>query len=339
VRLFLDEEDSPGLSKKQKIIYGYGGAGAAVVVIGFLFAFLGFGSTGLSMIIMGVLMGIIPYGILIFLKSRYKNEIENQFPLFLKGLAESKRGGMTLIEAFDSAKNSDYGRLNEGIEEAHNQLTWGIPFTEVMDRFREEMSESTVINQSTSIILQSFKSGGDITQTIESVAEDASRLRTAVEEKNSKLKQQLLVMYVIFFLFIGITIGIYVILNQMVGFGSEGGGALENMGEVLGTGGNEVKYCTRGISLSTPLCTLADTLNFIPGGIDPASQQAASQNYDQMAYYKSLLFTTLIVQAVSTSAVAGKIIDGKAAAGIKHAIVMMLIGSVVFLLTVGQMGV
>jgi archaellum biogenesis protein FlaJ (TadC family) len=339
MKLFLDEDDGPGMSKKQKIIYGYGGAGIGVVIIGFLFAILGFGSTGLSMIIMGVLMAIIPYGILSFLKSRYKDEIENQFPLFLKGLAESKRGGMTLIEAFDSAKNSDYGRLNQPIDEAHNQLTWGIPFTEVMDRFREEMSESTVINQSTSIILQSFRSGGDITETIESVAEDASRLRTAVEEKNSKLKQQLLVMYVIFFLFVGITIGIYVILNQMVGFGQEGGGALENMGEVLGTGGGTVRYCTEGFSLSTPFCTLAETLNFIPANVDPTSTEAISQNYDQMAYYKALLFSTLMVQAASTSAVAGKIIEGKAAAGIKHAIVMMLVGSVVFMTIIGQAGV
>lgn len=342
MKIFLEEEDSPGLTKKQKIIYGYGGAGIGVVIIGFMFAFAGFGSTALSMIILGVLMAAIPYGIISFLKSRYRDEIENQFPLFLKGLAESKRGGMTLIESFNSAKNSDYGRLNEAVEEAHNQLTWGVPFTEVMERFRLEMKESTVINQSTSIILQSFRSGGDITETIESVAEDASRLRKAVEEKNSKLKQQLLVMYVIFFLFVAISIGIYFILDQMVGFGTEGGGALSNMGEVLGTGSGEneqVKYCTESFSLSTPLCTLAETFNFIPADVNPVSQEAANMNYDQMAYYKSLLFSTLFIQAISTSAVAGKIINGKAAAGIKHAIIMMLVGSIVFLAIIGPAGV
>jgi archaellum biogenesis protein FlaJ (TadC family) len=339
LKLFLEEKDSPGLSKKKKIIYGYAGSGAAVIIIGLLFGLLGFGSTGLSMVIMGFLMAVIPYGILSFLRTRYKDEIESQFPLFLKGLAESKRGGMTLLEAFDSAKNSDYGRLNEPVKEAHNQLTWGIPFTEVMDRFRREMKDSTVINQSTSIILQSFKSGGDITETIESVAEDASRLRTAVEEKNSKLKQQLLVMYVIFFLFVGITLGVYVILDQMVGFGQEGGGALSNMGEVIGTGSEESQYCFDRISPSTPFCTLSETLGFIPADINPSSQEAIDSNYDQMAYYKALLFSTLMIQAASTSAVAGKIINGKAAAGIKHAIVMMVVGSLVFFTIIGPAGV
>lgn len=332
------KEGPDGETKKDQIIkYSAAGGGLLAIIGVLLYVALG-PQAGGSVIIFGVIAAVLPYGILSFLENRRIKEMEDQFPAFLNGLAESKRGGMTLLDAFESAKNTDYGTLNDEVEQVYNELSWGIPFPEVMERFSERVEESTVMQNSISIIIQSFQSGGNITHTIDSVADEAATLRNIVKEKNSQLKQQMMIMYVIYLLFIGITIGLYIMLDQLMGFGTQGGGAFSNINELTGSGQN-IKYCTGNIPAAQPFCQISQIFGFTPADVTLGSERARNYSYGKMAYYKSLLFTMLMIQGVATSAVAGKITQGKAAAGIKHAMVMIPLAYIAFMTIVAPIGV
>ncbi|QGA80253.1 type II secretion system F family protein [Candidatus Nanohalobium constans] len=340
---FTDDEYEPGYSIEQKVIYGSLGIGGGITITGMMIYFLGSVRVGGALLILGMIAGLLPYGVLSFLKNRAVREMENQFPSFLNDLAESKRGGMTILKAFESAKDTDYGRLNSEVEKVHTDLTWGIPFPEVMERFSKRMKASPVIQESLSIIIQSFQSGGNITDTIESVAENASDLKEVLQSKRSQLKQQLFIMYIIYFLFIGITIGIYVMLSQLLGLGSQEAGALQGIGEVLGGDGGSAgptNFCGKDILAARPFCSTAKIFGFIPTNItDLGSSYATKYAYGKMAYYKSLLFTMLMVQGMCTAAVSGQISEGSPSAGVKHAIIMMPIAFIVFMLVLRPMGV
>lgn len=330
----LPNQDSFKDQAKQYALIG----GISLIVIGILlFNFIG-AQIGGSLMILGIISIVLPYGLFSFMRNRKISEMEDQFPAFLNGLAESKRGGMTLLDAFESAQNTDYGRLNGEVEQVYNELSWGIPFPEVMERFSERVDDSTVMQNSISIIIQSFKSGGNITHTIDSVADEASTLRNIVKQKNSQLKQQMMIMYLIYLLFIGITIGLYFLLDMLLGMGSAGGGAFSNIGDLTG-GGSTIKYCTGNIAAAQPFCQIAKVFGFIPADVALGSSEAQTYGYGKMAYYKALLFSMLIIQGIATSAVAGKITQGKAAAGIKHAIVMIPIAFVAFMTIVAPMGI
>lgn len=333
------EEDIPQEESKEDQIKKYSIAGGiSLAIIGLLlFSLLG-PQVGGALIILGIISSVLPYGILSFLKNRRIKEMEDQFPAFLNGLAESKRGGMTLLDSFESAHNTDYGRLNGEIEQVYNELSWGIPFPEVMERFSERVEESTVMQNSISIIVQSFRSGGNITHTIDSVADEASTLRNVVKQKNSQLKQQMMIMYVIYLLFIGITLGLYMMLDQLMGFGTQGGGAFSNISELTGSGQN-ISYCTGAMPAAQPFCEISKVFGFIPADVALGTAEASDFSYGKMAYYKSLLFTMLMVQGVATSAVAGKITQGRAVAGIKHAMVMLPLAFIAFMTIVAPVGV
>ncbi|MFB6174548.1 MAG: type II secretion system F family protein [Candidatus Nanohalobium sp.] len=327
-------------SFRQKVVEYSVSAGVGVILLGVvLYLVMGMVQLGGALFILGVMISVLPYGILSFLRNRQIKEMEGQFPAFLNGLAESKRGGMTLLDAFESAHNTDYGRLNREIDRVYNELSWGIPFPEVMERFSERVEDSAVMQNSISIIIQSFESGGNITHTIDSVADEASDLRNIVKSKNSQLKQQMMIMYMIYLLFIGITIGLYFLLDMLLGMGTQGGGAFANIGKITGSGGQSIKYCTGQIPAAIPFCQISKVFGFIPSGVNLASKTAQSMGYGKMAYYKSLLFSMLIIQGLSTSAVAGKITQGKASAGIKHAIIMIPLAFIAFMLIVAPMGV
>ncbi len=339
IDFFKEEGIEKGRSKEDKIVIGSVVAGCILIVAGMLSYIVLSPQIGGSLIILGLIVAVLPYGILSFLKNRAIREVEDQFPTFLKDLAESKRGGMTLLQAFESAKESDYGRLNREIDRIHDELTWGIPFPKVIERFSRRMDESAVIQESVSILLQSFQSGGNITKTIESIAEDSSKLRETIREKNSQIKQQILIMYVIFFLFVGITIGLYVMMAELMGLGTAQDGALENV-EFMGDDGGTENFCDGSILAAQPLCTTAQIFGFVPSDISNlGSEQAEEYSYGQMAYYKSLLFTMLMIQGMCTAAVAGQIAEGSPSAGIKHALIMIPIAFVAFMYTVGLAGV
>lgn len=339
IDFFREEEYEHGYSTEDKAVIGSVAAGALLILLGIL-TYTVAPQPGGALLLLGLIVGILPYGIISFLKNRAIREMEDQFPSFLKDLAESKRGGMTILQAFDSATETDYGRLNSEIEKIHNELTWGIPFPRVMERFSKRMADSSVIQESVSILLQSFRSGGDITKTIEAIAEDAAQLKETLQAKDSKIKQQVFIMYVIYFLFIGITIGVYTMLAQLLGLGSPGGGALQGL-DFLGAGtGGGVNYCSGDIMAAQPMCETAKLFGFVPQNVTSfTSQYATRYSYGNMAYYKSLLFAMLMVQGAATGAVAGQISEGSPSAGVKHALIMLPVAFTAFMYAVGLAGV
>lgn len=337
---FKDRSQDEGRSSKEKLIYISAIVGGSTIFTGIILYIIGLEQTGGGLFLLGLVIGTIPYGVISFFKNRAIRELEDQFPSFLKDLAESKRGGMTLLQALESAKETDYGRLNNEIEKIHNQMTWGVPFPVVMKRFSNRMEESTVIQESVSILLQSFKSGGDITKTIESIADDSAELKETIQEKNSQIKQQVFIMYIIYFLFIGITVGIYWIIAELLGLGDPGGGALGDLEFVGEESVEAVNYCAGQIAVANPLCETAQLFNFIPSNVsDLSSQFAEEYSYGNMAYYKSILFSMLMIQGICTGAVAGQISEGSPSAGIKHMLVLLPVAFIVFMLTVGSAGV
>lgn len=337
------KEDDPydkGMSTEDKAVLGSIAGGALLIFAG-MAVYVGISQQiGGSILILGLIVAVLPYGVISFLKNRAIREVEDQFPSFLKDLAESKRGGMTILQAFESAKETDYGRLNGEIEKIHNEMTWGIPLPEVMNRFSKRMDSSDVIQESISILLQSFQSGGNITKTIESIAEDSTQLKETIQKKDSMIKQQILIMYVIYFLFVGINVGIYMMLSQLLGLGSPNAGALQNTEFLGGSGGGVTNYCGGQIIYAEPLCSTAKVFGFVPGNITTfTSEYSQTFKYGQMAYYKSLLFTMLMIQGGATGAVAGQISEGSPSAGIKHAIIMIPIAFIAFMYLVGFTGV
>ncbi|MFB6116327.1 MAG: type II secretion system F family protein [Candidatus Nanosalina sp.] len=346
VNFFRNDEYEPGYSLEDKVVLASVGGGGFVALLGIVLFLSGAQRMGGLTILSSLIIGVMPYGIMSFLKNRQVNKMESQFPEFLSDLAESKRGGMTLLKSFESAMENDYGALDHQIERIYHELSWGIPFPEVMERFSRRMEDSVVIQESISIIIQSFKSGGDITGTIESVAEDSARLRNVVENKDAQLQQQLFIMYVIFFLFVGITIGIYTMLAQLLGLGTTEDGAISGISQVLGgnSGGGPTNFCNGQIAAAKPFCATSKIFGFVPanissGEVSLTSEYAVNRAYGRMAYYKALLFSMLMIQGVLTALVAGQIKEGSPSAGIKHAIIMLPIAFIAYISYVGTAGI
>lgn len=146
-------------------------------------------------------------------------------------------------------------------------------------------------------------------------------------------------MYVIYFLFTGITVGVYFLMQQLLGLGSTDPGTIDSISQLLGGGDGATNFCNGEIGYAQPFCGISQVFGFVPTDItNLASQEAEEYAYGQMAYYKSVLFSMLMIQGVCSAAVAGQISEGSPSAGVKHALIMLPLAFVAFMMIVRPMG-
>jgi len=158
---------------------------------------------------LSISIGLLPHsnaGILERSEFKKLKSYEDSFPNFLRDLAEGQKAGLTLMQALQTTSKSQYGLLTSEIRRLYNQLTWNIPIEEVLKSFSLRMKKSKTIVRAMMIIDQATKSGGNVEDTMESLASNIESLKEVQEEKSTLLNQQVIMMYAIFFIFLGITV-------------------------------------------------------------------------------------------------------------------------------------
>jgi len=164
---------------------------------------------------LGVIIAFVPYSLLLYFKTEKTKAIEEHFPSFLRDIAESKKSGMTIPQAVYKSSQTDYGALSPEISKMSSQISWGIPFNDVFKRFAGRI-KSEFIDRAVAIIIEAQVSGGAISDALDAVASDARLIKQLEKERRSKLNQQVLIMYAIFFLFLAIVIALHRLMIPLV---------------------------------------------------------------------------------------------------------------------------
>lgn len=129
--------------------------------------------------------------------------IEQYLSDFLRDVAESNRSGMTLEKSIEAAAGGNYGPLTEEMKIVSSQISWGIPFEEALLKFTQRI-KSKLVQQTLLIVVESYKSGGDIADILETVSEDIRTLKEIESKRRSDLQIYVISTYFIFFLFLAI---------------------------------------------------------------------------------------------------------------------------------------
>jgi len=281
----------------------------------------------MNLIVLGIIIGIAPAALLSYFDYAKIKAIEDQLPVFLLDLAESQKVGLTLHESLRQASKTDYGKLSPEIKRVYNQLSWGIRVQDVFKNFAKRMKKSKLTGRIVSIINETYISGGDIGKTMEATASDITAIKEAEKERRSVTAEHTFIMYAIYFIFIGIVVGLSQTLIPMLSIGSDTGSA-------GGIGGifSFRDPCDACIGKSDIYCVNCPIFSVVCQMLDLESGGSC--------YYNALFVVMAIVQGICSGLVAGQIGEGSVFAGIKHSIIMTVIGfsALVILLKFGFMG-
>lgn len=295
------------IGKKQRRILIFTGISTLLI-----FASIFTGDVGVigNAVIVAVFIITIPLFLQRYSRFVWIKAVEEQFPNFIRDLADSKRSGMSFSEAIRIASKSNYGKLTSDIKKMNNRLSWGTPFLRVLEIFGDDVKESRIINEALNIIKESSSSGGNVAGTLDAIARDMIMLKDAEAERLSLVRQHVLIMYGVFFMFLGIAIMIIQVMVPMISTQPESttgaGFGLQFIDPCKGVGYFPCNFFSViGLMLS------------IPEGIT--------------LYYTALFFTVVIIQGIFTGLIAGQLGENSIVAGGKHALIMVLVAIGVFI--------
>ena len=161
-----------------------------------------------DLLLFSFLIGSLPYTTYRYFEFRRIKRYEEIFPDFLADVSSSVNSGMSIPQAISICARRDYGILTEEIKKIDRLITWGIPFEEVLRRFAYYV-KSPFIEKFVYLIIEANRSGGDIREILDSASRNSKRLKEIERELKGNLAPYTVIMYMIFGLFLAMTVMIY----------------------------------------------------------------------------------------------------------------------------------
>ncbi len=193
-------------NRMKKLIIVNGTIVALIIIFDFLFL-RDITSIFSSVLLMACIMFIVPIALVRYTAIAKVKALEDSFPQFMRDLVETVRAGMTLPQAIDSISNNDYGKLSPYVKRLNAQLQWGIPFGKAFLKFTRS-TKSPLIGRIGSTIIESHRFGGNLTDVFEAISTTTIEIERLREERKLYVNSQLMSGYIIFFVFLGVIIGL-----------------------------------------------------------------------------------------------------------------------------------
>lgn len=175
-----------------------------------------------------------PYGFYYAYRQRRVRLLEERFPGFLRDLAAARKAGLTLEQAILMARRGDYGELGPEIEKMADQLSWKMPFEQVLQEFSDRV-RTPLVERSVSLIQEASWTGGNIASVLEAAAKDAQEVQKTVTERHTTTRVYAGIVYIGFFIFLGVAAVLYTnLVPELVGAADQVGESGGDQGEIQG---------------------------------------------------------------------------------------------------------
>jgi len=168
------------------------------------------------LIIVIYLVGGVPYLFYKYIESKIYENISINYTYFLSYLSESLSSGMTLLDALSYLSSVDLGYLSILVKKLYNWITWGMPFEKAFTLFNMYFEELPNIRMINYVILETYKGGGDISKVLKRLYNDLESVKELDGLKRAYISQQILVLYAIFIIFIGLSISILSTIKPLI---------------------------------------------------------------------------------------------------------------------------
>jgi archaeal flagellar protein FlaJ len=240
----------------------------------------------------GLLVAVGPYGFYMAREHRRIRLMEERFPDFLRDIASSHKGGLTLTQATVIASRGEYGPLSPEVQKMADQLKWNVSFNEALQRFSDRV-RTPLVQRAVDLILQANRSGGATTDVLLAAARDARELKSLENDRRLSMSLYTVVIYVTFFVFLGVVAVMYSqFIPQLVASSEAAAESARELG---------------GVSV---------------GGIGGEVLRIE----DFQLFY----FLAAITQGLGDGIVAGLMGQGKAVLGLRHSFLMVLLSYLTF---------
>ncbi|GAB7013113.1 type II secretion system F family protein [Halolamina salina] len=234
------------------------------------------------------------FALLYEINKRRVKAIERVIPDFLDRLASINDAGVSIVQSIERLTRSDLDALSPELRRAWEDVRWGADVRAAFRRM-ERRIDSPMMTRATVLITNAMTASGEIAPVLEIAADEARASRRLQRERRQEMLTYLMVIYISFFVFIGI---VFALSSSFIP-------AIDsaNLGGAGGSG--------------------------LPSGVS-SSVFAGLGSVDTSAY-TLLFFHAAVMQAIFSGLVAGQLGEGSLADGAKHVVVLLTLTVIAFL--------
>ena len=272
-----------------------------------------------NFILISVVIFIFPFFLVKYLHFREVKDCESYFPTFLDDLKEAKSSGVSFPQAILSCRG-EYGALNKHIKKLQQDISWEVSIDDALARMSKNLKDSKIISKSVSILIETYRSGGNVENIINTLRESLLKIMESEDYKKSIMQQHVMMMYGVFLMYIALIILLGHFLMPMLQQMSKtsSGGDMAGLGIMSAT--SPCESCNGGSCkiICGLFGVIADMFGF---GTNPLQ-----------VYYKSLFLMMAMCQGLLSGIIAGQISNKSWIDGAKHGLIMMVMGFTIIIM-------
>jgi len=182
-------------------------------------------------LLFAVILSMVPPSLLYFLDSKRRDSIDNNIPHLLRDIADSGRSGMTLTRSIEISAERDYGPLTKELRKLIAKISFRVPLEKALQYFADRTG-TQLARRSAMLISEANKSGGDIQESMESVAKHVQEIQYLERKRRASMRPFIGVMYISFAVFL---VTVYLLIKSFftqLANTNFGGGASQTVGGV-----------------------------------------------------------------------------------------------------------
>jgi len=177
-------------------------------------------------LLLGGIVALIPPALVYLAESKRRDSIDNNIPHLIRDIADAGRSGMTLTRSIEISSERDYGPLTKELKKLIAKISFRVPLERALQYFADATG-TTLSRRSSMLIAEANKSGGDIQESMESVAKHVQEIQYLERKRRATLRPFIGVMYISFAVFL---VTVYLLISSFfkqlanTNFGGGGGG-------------------------------------------------------------------------------------------------------------------
>ncbi len=178
-------------------------------------------------LLLGGIVALIPPALVYLAESKRRDSIDNNIPHLIRDIADAGRSGMTLTRSIEISSERDYGPLTKELKKLIAKISFRVPLERALQYFADATG-TTLARRSSMLIAEANKSGGDIQESMESVAKHVQEIQYLERKRRATLRPFIGVMYISFAVFL---VTVYLLISSFfkqlanTSFGGGAGGA------------------------------------------------------------------------------------------------------------------
>ena len=144
-------------------------------------------------------------GVVDWIFSRWRVKIDDALPTFLSDVTGNVKTGFSLTRSLEMAAENDYGPLTSELRRMKAQLSWGIPFEDVV-RSELDRLDSRIAKRTFGVLMEANRAGGKTEDMLEAIQRHTMDLHQIEREVRGALRPFMLTTYIAVFIFLGIAV-------------------------------------------------------------------------------------------------------------------------------------